>query len=154
MKSAQLFRPVLVDREAGEHVKVIGDEQVIKLNSSQTGGTLAIIEQSYRPGAGVPPHFHTQEDAVFYIIQGHMDFTIGDKAISAGVGSTVLLPRCIPHSSKAGPHGASALVVLFPGGGEKMFRELDSVPSSKAPADKAPSQEVMAVCKKYGVHFI
>ncbi|HKW77110.1 MAG TPA: cupin domain-containing protein [Terriglobales bacterium] len=149
MKSAQLFRPVLVDRGSGEHVKVIGDEQVIKLDSSQTGGTLAIIEQSYRPGAGVPLHFHTQEDAVFYIVQGHMDFTVGGKAISAAIGSTVLLPRGIPHCSKAGPLGAKALVVLFPGGGEKMFRELDSIPSSNS-----PSEEVTEVCKKYGVHFI
>lgn len=149
MKTPLLSGPVLVDPGDGERVNVIGDQQIIKLSGAQTGGAFAVIEQSYRPGAGVPLHFHTQEDAVFYIVEGHMEFTVGGKTVSAGAGTTVLLPRAVPHSSKAGPQGAKALVVLTPGGGEKMFRELDGLSGGEQDFEL-----VAGVCKKYGVHFV
>ena len=141
--------PVLVLPGDGQHLNVIGDHQVLKLDGSQTGGVFSLIEQCYRPGAGVPPHFHTQEDAVFYIVEGHMDFIVGSKKISADAGATVLLPRGVPHSSKAGDRGAKALVTLFPAGGEKMFRELHSIAPSDPDREKART-----VCKKFGVHFL
>lgn len=144
-----LLPGVLVDPEDGEKVNVIGDQQTIKLTGTQTGGAFAVIEQKYRPGGGVPLHFHTQEDSMFYVVEGHMDFTVGGKRISAGAGSTVFLPRAVPHSSKAGKHGAKVLVVLFPGGGEKMFRELNALSASE-PDFKA----ITSVCKRYGVHFV
>ena len=149
MKTPLQSRPVLVDPGDGERVNVIGDQQTIKLSGKETGGAFAMLEQTYRPGAGVPLHFHTQEDAVFYIVEGHMDFVVGGKPISAHAGSTVLLPRAVAHSSKAGPQGAKALVVLFPAGGEKMFRELDAL-SGAEPDFK----QVTGVCKRYGVHFV
>jgi quercetin dioxygenase-like cupin family protein len=144
-----LSNPVLVAPGDGQQLNVIGDRQVVKLDGSQTGGAFSLIEQWYRPGAGVALHFHTQEDAVFYIVEGHMDFTVGDKRISADAGATVLLPRGVPHSSHAGDRGARALVTLFPAGGEKMFRELHAA----APRD--PDRErAKAICKKFGVHFL
>jgi quercetin dioxygenase-like cupin family protein len=149
MKVPLLSSPVLVPPGDGQKLNVIGDRQTVKLDGSQTGGAFALIEQIYRPGAGVPLHFHTQEDAVFYIVEGHMDFVVGHSKISAGAGATVLLPRGVPHSSKAGDRGAKALVTLYPAGGEKMFRELDHI----APRD--PDREkAIAICKKFGVHFV
>jgi quercetin dioxygenase-like cupin family protein len=149
MKTPLQSRPVLVDAGDGERVNVIGDQHAIKLNGAHTGGAFAVIEQTYRPGGGVPLHFHTQEDAVFYIVEGHMDFVVGGKDISAHAGSTVLLPRAVAHSSKAGPQGAKALVVLFPAGGENMFRELHAL----SDGEPDPTQ-VKGVCKRYGVHFV
>lgn len=140
---------VLVLPGDGQQLSVIGDRHTVKLDGSQTGGVFSLIEQCYRPGAGVAPHFHTQEDAVFYIVEGHMEFTVGDRKISADAGATVLLPRGVPHSSKAGERGAKALVTLFPSGGERMFRELNAI----APGD--PDREkAKAICKKFGVHFL
>lgn len=86
---------------------------------------------------------------MFYIVEGHMDFVVGGKHISAHAGSTVLLPRAVAHSSKAGADGAKALVVLFPAGSENMFRELHAL------SDGEPdSTQVKGVCKRYGVHFV
>jgi quercetin dioxygenase-like cupin family protein len=140
---------VLVPPGDGQHLNVIGDRHTVKLDGSQTGGVFSLIEQSYRPGAGVPSHFHTQEDAVFYIVEGHMDFVVGGKNISADVGATVLLPRGVPHSSAAGDHGARALVTFFPAGGERMFRELNAI----APGD-LDREKAKGICKQFGVHFL
>ncbi len=149
MKFPLLSNPVLVAPGDGQQLSVIGDQQTLKLDGSQTGGAFSLIEQCYRPGAGVPLHFHTQEDAVFYIVEGHMEFVVGTRKISADAGATVLLPRGVPHSSTAGPRGARALVTFFPAGGERMFRELNAL----APGD--PDREkARAICKKFGVHFL
>jgi mannose-6-phosphate isomerase-like protein (cupin superfamily) len=149
MKIPLLSNPVLIAAGDGQQLNVIGDRQTVKLDGSQTRGAFSLIEQVYRPGAGVPLHFHTQEDAVFYIIEGHMDFVVGHRKISAGAGATVLLPRGVPHSSKAGDGGAKAMVILYPAGGEKMFRELDHVAPGDPDRDKA-----IGICKKFGVHFL
>lgn len=149
MKIPLLSNPVLVLPGDGQQLNVIGDRQIVKLDGSQTGGVFSLMEQCYRPGAGVPLHFHTQEDAVFYIVEGHMDFTVGDRRISADAGATVLLPRGVPHSSRAGERGARALVTMFPAGGEKMFRELHAVASGNPDCE-----ETKAICKRFGVHFL
>ncbi len=149
MKIPLLSAAVLVPPGDGQQLTVIGDRQTLKLDGSQTGGAFSLIEQSYRPGAGVPLHFHTQEDAVFYIVEGHMDFVVGGRKVSAGAGATVLLPRGVPHSSQAGPRGARALVTLFPAGGERMFRELNTMAPGDPDRDKA-----RVICKKFGVHFL
>lgn len=140
---------VLVPPGDGQHLNVIGDRHTVKLDGSQTGGVFSLIEQHYRPGAGVPAHFHTQEDAVFYIVEGHMDFVVGGKNISAEAGATVLLPRGVPHASTAGDHGAKALVTFFPAGGERMLRELNAT----APGD-TDREKARTVCKQFGVHFL
>jgi len=149
MRIPLLSNPVLVLPGDGQQLNVIGDHQTLKLDGSQTGGAFSLIEQCYRPGAGVPLHFHTQEDAVFYIMEGHMDFVVGERHISADAGATVLLPRGVPHSSRAGERGTRALVTLFPAGGEKMFHELHAVPPDDPDCEKAK-----AICKKFGVHFL
>jgi quercetin dioxygenase-like cupin family protein len=149
MKTPLLSSPVLVLPGDGQQLNVIGNHQTVKLDGSQTGGAFALIEQVYRPNAGVASHFHTQEDAVFYIVDGHMDFAVGHRKISAGAGATVLLPRGVPHSSKAGDRGARALIILYPAGGEKMFRELNNVAPGAPDCDKA-----IGICKKFGVHFL
>ena len=149
MRTPLLSNPVLVLPGDGQQLNVIGDHQILKLDGSQTGGAFSLIEQCYRPGAGVPIHFHTQEDAVFYIMEGHIDFVVGERHISADAGTTVLLPRGVPHSSRAGERGARALVTLFPAGGEKMFRELHAVAPHDPDREKAKT-----ICKKFGVHFL
>jgi quercetin dioxygenase-like cupin family protein len=149
MKTTHLPGPVQIDPGDGERVNVIGDQQTIKLSAVQTGGAFAVIEETYRPGSGVPLHFHTQEDIVFYIVEGHMDFMVGARPISGDAGSTIFLPRAVPHSSKAGPQGAKAVVMMLPGGGEKMFRELNALPEGEPDFSR-----VRSVCKRYGVHFV
>lgn len=133
----------------GGQLRVLGDQQTVKLEGAQTGGAFTLIEQNNPPGVAVPAHFHTQEDEAFYVLEGEMEFTLSDKKIRAGAGTTVFLPRGITHSFKVLESGARALVMTFPSGIEKMFRELDALPAG--PPDFA---QVTSICKRYGIHFV
>ncbi len=147
---AQLHSSALVSfAEEGERLTVLGDQQTIKLDGSQTGGAFTLVEQNNGPGVSDPAHFHTQEEEIFYVIEGEMEFTVGDRKIAATAGTTVLLPRGVTHSFKTMGSGARALVMMFPSGIERMFRELNSLPPG--PPDFA---RVTSICKRYGIHFV
>lgn len=140
---------ILVLPGAGEKLSVIGDRQTIKLDGSHTNGAFALVEQNNEPGTSIPEHFHTQEDEIFYVLEGEMEFTVSKEKILAAAGTTVFLPKGVPHSFKVGGSGARALVMLQPAGTEKMFRELSGLPAGE------PDLDVVAkICSKYGIHFI
>ncbi|HYX53629.1 MAG TPA: quercetin 2,3-dioxygenase [Candidatus Limnocylindrales bacterium] len=146
---AQLHSNALVSFAGeGEQLRLLGDNQTVKLAGSQTGGAFTLIEQNNPPGVAIPPHFHTQEDETFYVLEGEMEFTLGEKKIRATAGTTVFLPRGVTHSFKV-METARALVMTLPSGIENMFRELDALP-----AEPADVSQVVSICKRYGVHFV
>jgi quercetin dioxygenase-like cupin family protein len=128
---------------------VIGDRQTIKLDGSHTNGAFALIEQNNQPGTTVPEHFHTQEDEIFYVLEGEMEFTVAKEKIVATAGTTVFLPRGVPHSFRVAGNGARALIMLQPAGTEKMFRELHALPPGEPDFN-----QVGKICSKYGIHFV
>src|SRR3954452_769045 len=73
MKTKLQSQATLVLPGAGERLSVIGDRQTIKLDGSHTKGAFALIEQNNQPGTAVPEHFHTQEDEIFYVLEGEME---------------------------------------------------------------------------------
>lgn len=149
MKTQLHSQAILVLPGAGERLNVIGDQQTIKLDGSQTNGAFALIEQNNRCGAAVPEHFHTQEDEIFYLMEGEMEFTVAKEKILATAGTTVFLPRGVPHSFKVISESARGLIMLQPAGMEKMFRELSGLP-----AGEPDFTQVARICSKYGIHFV
>jgi quercetin dioxygenase-like cupin family protein len=149
MKTQLHSQATLVLPGAGERLSVIGDRQTIKLDGSHTHGAFALIEQNNNPGTSIPEHFHTQEDEIFYVLEGEMEFTVSKEKIIAGPGTTVFLPKGVPHAFKVGSNGARALVMLQPAGTEKMFRELN-----RLPAGEPDFEAVGKICSKFGIHFV
>lgn len=48
---------------------------------------------------GAPPHVHSEEDEVYFILQGTAHFLLGDRVESAGPGAAVILPRGDFHAN-------------------------------------------------------
>jgi hypothetical protein len=46
----------------------------------------------------VPLHAHTQEDEVWYVLEGEIAFTVGDETKLAGPGTFLYVPRNVPHT--------------------------------------------------------
>lgn len=68
----------------------------------------------YKPGEGVPLHVHPGVEMA-YIVQGSIEFRIGDQVMIKHAGDSTLIPRGVPHAAKSiGPDVArvvSAFVV-------------------------------------------
>ena len=49
------------------------------------------------PGTFVPPHIHPDQDEYLYILEGKLDFMLGDGEMQADPGDVVRLAMGVPH---------------------------------------------------------
>jgi quercetin dioxygenase-like cupin family protein len=97
----------------------------------------------------VPLHIHENEDEMFHVLEGSIEFTANGQQTVAGPGTTVFLPRNQPHAFKAVAATESrTMVTTYPAGLEHMFDELGALPPG--PPDM---EAVVAICAKFGVRF-
>jgi len=88
-----------------------------------TQGAFSLIHCYFRKGFMAPPHYHKFEDESFYMLDGEIDFHIGDKAVNAKAGAFVVLPKNVPHYFNLVTETAKALMLITPAGFETFFKE-------------------------------
>lgn len=88
-----------------------------------TEGIFSLLHCHFRKGFTAPPHYHKLEDESFYMLDGEIDFHIGDKKVKAGTGDFVVLPKNVPHHFNLITETAKALMLITPAGFETFFRE-------------------------------
>ena len=124
-----------------------------------TEAQFALIEAVTRKGNGPPPHIHHREDETFYVLEGEITVSVGDRTIKATPGMMVFLPRGIAHTFVVDSEQARVLVLVTPAGLEGWFKEF-SVPAPAIalppPAELSYSQiqEILAEAPKFGLEFI
>jgi len=124
-----------------------------------TQGRFALMEQMSRKGNVPPPHIHHREDETFYVIEGEMTFSIGDRTIKATPGTMVFAPRDVAHSFTIDSDQVRILVQVSPAGAERFFKAC-SVPAPSMtlppPAEIPYSelQKMMALAPDYGFEFV
>jgi len=128
--------------------KFLDLKMFVEVDSDDTKGTVAVVRVFVPPGAGPAPHVHSREDEVQTVVRGRYQYRHGDEELDAPPGTTVFMPRGVPHvfrnvSNEPGEH----VLTLVPGGLEKAFREV-SAAGLQMPGDKAKYDEI---CAKYGL---
>jgi quercetin dioxygenase-like cupin family protein len=88
-----------------------------------TGGAFALIHCHFRKGFTPPPHFHQLEEESFYILEGEINFHVGDQKFTAGAGELIVLPKNVPHYFNLLTDTAKALLLITPAGFEVFFKE-------------------------------
>lgn len=145
------MEPRILPLGSGRTINVIGDNMTLRLTGEDTGGAFTLAEQNNLPGVGIPLHQHANEDELFHIVEGSIAFTVGDQSVVANAGTTVFLPRNLPHSWKVvGDTPAKTLLQVFPAGAEKMWEEISDLPMD-APPDMS---KVVEICARFGVTLL
>ena len=75
-----------------------GDHYTFLVTGEESGGAYFAMEALVPPGGGPPPHIQRDEDETFYLLEGHIEFRLGDETITAGPGDFVNIPRGTVHS--------------------------------------------------------
>jgi quercetin dioxygenase-like cupin family protein len=141
--------PTIVTAAEGTHLDLLGDAVRVILRSEDTGGSLTLVQQRSHPGAGVPLHINTREDEIFQILEGEVEFHVGEQTLTAEAGTTIHVPRHLPHSFRVvGQTDALIQISMVPGGLEKMVEEIIQLPK---PPDR---QKVAVICERYGIKFL
>jgi mannose-6-phosphate isomerase-like protein (cupin superfamily) len=84
----------------------------VKVAGAQTGGAFTLVELRCPPSFGPPPHVHAREDEAFYVLEGRVTVTCGDKAWLAEPGGLVFLPRGIVHTFRTFDDGPVRMLQL------------------------------------------
>jgi quercetin dioxygenase-like cupin family protein len=122
-----------------------------RLSSAETG-SISIVEHVFSPGALVPPHTHTLEDEISYIVSGEIGFRSNGKEVSLGAGGYIVKPRGELHSMwNAGTSPARMIEIISPAGFEKYFVELAE---AVAAAGRVPDPSTMGeIAGRFGLSF-
>ena len=140
----------IIPAAAGTPLNVLGDRLLLKLTSADTAGCFTLVEQFSEPGTGIPLHRHTREDESFWVLEGQVEFVVGDTTTVVEPGGFVYAPRDVAHSFRAvGAAPARMLIHVWPAGLETMFGELSQLPAG--PPDLG---QVALICARYGISFL
>ncbi len=104
-----MAKPVTIatEEDAGEPLNVIGTKISILASAKQTGGQEYTIQRGAE-GTGPPPHSHPWDEA-FYVLEGSVDFGLGEEVVTAGPGTLVHVPGGTTHAFSFGPGGGKIL---------------------------------------------
>ena len=112
---------VVAPRDYAPALNIVG-EHVTVLASGQATGSYEIFLQRGPEGSGPPPHSHPWDES-FYVLQGEIDFGIGDESTTALPGTLVHLPAGTVHWFRFGKGGAEMLSMTSRLGASQMFTD-------------------------------
>lgn len=125
-----------------------------------TGGQFGLMEASLVPGNEPPPHTHSREDELYYVLEGDFDVYAGKDAFKVKQGECIFLPRLIPHAFKIRSPKLRVLLIIAPGGLEAAFRGMASpaekldLPSGMKTYATANLEKAVQVLDEYGVRLL
>ncbi len=138
-----------------------GDHYTFLVTGEESGGAYFAMEALVPPGGGPPPHIHSREDETFYLLEGEIEFLLGDETILAGPGDFVSVPRGTVHRFvNVGTETAKLVLTFTPAGIDRWFAEiLDSAPNEVRPEDVPDNVEevaarYVATASSYGIEFV
>jgi mannose-6-phosphate isomerase-like protein (cupin superfamily) len=131
----------------------------VHVRGEDTGGAAAVVEMLSPAGSMPPLHVHAREDETFYVMEGEMEFYVGDSApVRVEAGGCAVAPRGVPHSFKVtSPEPARYLVVATPAGFEDFVAEVsDPAPQGVLPPAGAPPDmgRIVAAAETAGITIL
>ncbi len=123
-----------------------------------TDGAFTLLELAGASGYEPPPHLHTREDELFFLLDGEATFQAGDRSFHAMPGSLIYLPHGVPHQFQIHTEKARALMMVTPSGFEGYFKgfsvpakNLEEFPTLEGELDVA---RMLSLGAEYGVEFL
>ena len=136
-----------------------GDHYTFLVTGEESDGAYFAMEALVPPGGGPPPHIHSREDETFYLLEGEIEFRLGDDTLTAGPGDFVNVPRGTVHCFRnAGAETARMVLTFTPAGMERFFEEtLEPAPTGahEVPdnVDEVAARYVEAA-PRHGLEFV
>ena len=120
MKHAVIRKP-----GEGKRVGIVGDVYRFLATGAETDGKYAAFEASVAPGGGPPPHIHSREEEMFFVLEGELTFQLNGETILASPGTFLNMPIGSLHCFKnETDETARMIITVAPAGLDDYFAEV------------------------------
>jgi quercetin dioxygenase-like cupin family protein len=120
----------------------------------ETNGHFWAVEGLADQQMAVPLHSHSHEDEVWYVLEGEIAFTVGERTQLAGPGAFLYIPRNTPHTFQIKSGTARWFGFGISGQLDQWFFETGEPAAALTlppPADQPPDVgAIVASLKRYG----
>jgi quercetin dioxygenase-like cupin family protein len=130
--------------------------------TSDNDGAFDLVVSKMRRGTEPPPHVHSREHEVFYILSGAVIVYVDDKVFRVSTGEFMFLPRGVPHAFLLESDEVHQLALVTPGG------FFDAVNRMNSPAERlevptdadtityanADLTQTIELFEQYGLRFL
>ena len=106
---------------------------VFKAWGERNPGNYDVAEFSLPSGGSGPrPHRHHRNEELFYVLEGELEFLVGERAVVIGTGSVAFVPPETIHAFRnAGSGQARFLLIASPSGLHRYFEEMAGLSASR-----------------------
>lgn len=146
--------PIVLPPQHGRALWHLGALLNFKALGAETGGEFWALEGLADRRMAVPLHAHSHENEIWYVLEGEIVFTVGDRTWTASPGSFAYVPRNVPHTFQIRSETARWFGIGTPAGLDQWFFEtgepattLTLQPPPSAPPD---ANAIIASLKAYG----
>jgi mannose-6-phosphate isomerase-like protein (cupin superfamily) len=125
-----------------------------------TDGAFCLFEANLAKGNEPPPHMHSREDELFYVLEGEFDVYVGEAGFKVAKGECVFLPRLVPHAFAIRSPQIRLLTWFTPAGLQDAFRSASwpaknlELPKADLTYAKSDPKQIAQPFTNYRVRFL
>lgn len=126
-----------------------GSEMWFKATAASTQGRLSLMERTLPPGGRMPPaHRHIGNEEAYFVLEGTVEFRVGDDVFPGTNGTFVLVPAGETHTFGNTSDEPARLLVIHAPALDGYFADLEQLwASSQAPDRDAE----LALMRRHGM---
>lgn len=137
----------MLRRGEGEKLEARGSAMVFKAMAAHTNGAFSFMERTLPTKSEPPPkHAHAGHEA-FFVLDGRVEFTLGNDKVMTEPGTFILVPPGSPHTFANTSNVPACLLVLHAPAMDAYFRELEELWAKGRPS----SDEVTSLMKGHNM---
>ena len=139
-------KKVIYHDKEGKSYDWSADQTFVKVSASDTSGAYTLMEDNIKPIFNLGLHRHDHHQETFYILEGDIEFYLDGEYIHAKAGTTIHIPKGMPHACRAmNDHPARMLMIYQPAGFDLYLEEL----AQMTEADFEDGTKMAALDAKY-----
>ena len=142
-------KAIVFESGEGKLLSARGSAMFFKATRESTNGAFSFMERSLPPGGRKPPpHIHTNCEEAFYVLDGEIEFSLGENTVIGRPGSFVHVPGGVSHTFGNVATTASRLLIIHSPAMDSYFEELQTLWSGTVPPS---ADEERALMKRHGM---
>jgi mannose-6-phosphate isomerase-like protein (cupin superfamily) len=122
--------------------------------ASTTDRSFSIVESTEPPGSGAPLHVHHGEAEAFYILDGTVQLTCGDRTFTVHAGDFVYTPKHVPHKYLVAGDKPARILLLFSCPGFETFFAEGGSPLDQPPAGPPNPDVFRRLVERYDMELL